>query len=649
MVFQETLFERNLALLLQSNPRLVRGGDFDPEQAQRKRDESSSADEWQDWLAGNVQRLIKLPEFMPRSAEVAQRWGTDLQAASIMPGSISSYVDLHDDVHLRQAMLDLRDAIERVGADPVDDVSTVLKGIPLLLALGTGSGEVLAKMLQMADPFHLIVAVTNWDDFLSSCWFLDWSAIWQRYEQDPMRRITLVRVHSAEELFNVAAKHSLLSLEHAYLYHSASAESELKGYAEKVFKGQIIDNTIHYLGYTIDEYNMVYSSAITLKKQPKIFQAPSRPSGCRFVICGSGPSLDDNLDLIRELGSDHLIVAGGSNYRTLRKAGIDPHFLVLMERSFDTYDDYANCVRELGRSQTRLVMSSTCTAELIDLFDETAVFFRPALTPLAVFSDRPGEVLSFEGPESVNTAMALALAVGAASVACFGVDLGTRDLERGRSASAAGITNRRWDQQEAGNFSDTAYTNRAQLDVRLMLETAIRVFAEQSKVYNCSDGLRIEGAEPLQPTAYLDMVRSAEGSALASPELILQWWSSLPIYSPERLTASWRARRPRESTFRLARQLEQLFAGDTPWFPTVLEHLHQLFDLNVPLREQFPRRIMRSTISKCALAVTQQFHVMLKAPQEQQIAFGAEARQIMVDLVLRIEREIYSLCDVVEA
>ena len=129
----------------------------------------------------------------------------------------------------------------------------------------------------------------------------------------------------------------------------------------------------------------------------------------------------------------------------------------------------------------------------------------------------------------------------------------------------------------------------------------------------------------------------------------MQWWRALPIYSPERLTASWRARRPRESTFRLARQLEQLFAGDTPWFPTVLENLHQLFDLNVPLRDQFPRRIMRSTVSKCALAVTQQFHVMLKAPREQQIAFGAEARQIMVDLVLRIEREIYSLCDIVEA
>jgi hypothetical protein len=546
-------------------------------------------------------------------------------------------------------MLDLRESIISVGIDPEDDVSTMMRGIPLLIALGTGSGEALMYMLQSAEPFHLIVAVTHWDDFLSSCWYLDWPAIWAYYDSDPMRHITLVRVHDPNELLSVASKKALLAIEHAYLYHSSAADPELVQYAEQVFKGPKLENIVHYLGYTVDEYNMVYSSALTLKRQPKIFSPPSKPLGAHFVVCGSGPSLDDNLELIRDLAQDHIIIAGGSNYRTLRKAGIDPHFLVLMERSFDTYDDYAGCIKELGRSKTRLVMSSTCTDNLIDLFDETAVFFRPALTPLAIFSDRPGEVLSFEGPESVNTAMALAVALGASTVAYFGVDLGTRDLQRGRSVSAAGSTNRQWDLQAQGNFCETAYTNRAQLDVRLMLENAICVHKDQVNVYNCSDGLLIEGAEPTKPFDYLSIVQYKRSSSLLSNDSVLNWWSSLPVYTEERLTSSWKARRPRESTFRLCRQLEQLFSSDTPWLPSVLEQLQLLFDLDVPLREQFPRRVMRSTVLKSALAITQQFYVMRKYPLECQISFGSKARSLLVALVTQMENEIYSLCDVVEA
>jgi hypothetical protein len=544
-------------------------------------------------------------------------------------------------------MLELRTAIERAGADPLDDVSISMRGIPTLIALGTGSGEALGCMLEMADPFHLVVAVTHWDDFLSSCWTLDWSAIWQRYEDDPLRHITLVRVHDADELLGLASKHALLGMEHAYLYHSSTAEPELKEFAQ-VFQGQKIENQIHYLGYTIDEYNMVYNSALALKRQPKGFEPPAQRTNSRFLICGSGPSLDSQLDLIRELSSDHVIVAGGSNYRTLRAAGIDPDFLVLVERSMDVFRDYQESVATYGRSSTRLLMSSTCPAQLTELFDETAIYFRPALTPLAVFSDRPSEVLNFEGPESVNTAMALAVAAGAATVACFGVDLGTTDPTCGRSASAAGSSERSWDLQQPGNFAETVYTNRNQLDARQMLEIAIRLHREHTRVFNCSDGLKIEGAEPTRPEEYRQLCSSGALEA-SGPEPVHKWWQQLPTYTPERLAASWGARRPREATFRLARQLQALFEGNTPWFPSVLYRLDELLTLEVPLREQFPRRIMRSSIYKVALAVTQQFQVMLKAPLEQQLAFGAEARAALVALVLRLEREIYLLCDAVEA
>ena len=646
-MFNQQLFDHNLAYLLKGNPRLKLGEDFSPDRACKKRDHSTKADEWQSWLDGTSQRIVKLPRFLPRSAETAEQWRDDLDQKGVTDGAIDPYIDLHDDIHLRQLMLDLRQATIRSGVDPSDETSVARPGIPLLIALGTGSGEVLSRMLSLAQPFHLLVAVTHWDDFLSSCWFMDWPEIWQRFQADDRYRITLVRVHSEDELLALATKHGLLALEHAYIYLSSSADNELKGYSE-VLQGQKVENQVHYLGYTIDEYNMVYNSAETLKRSPRILQAPPKPTSARFLICGSGPSLDEDLDIIRELSVDHVIVAGGSNYRTLRAAGIDPHFLTLVERGYETYNDYATSVHDYGRSSTRLVMSSTCPADLTDLFGETAIYFRPALTPLAVFSDHQAEILNYEGPESINTAMAFALAAGASSVVCFGVDLGTPDPARGRSKAAAGASSRQWNIIQAGNLRESVYTNRNQMDARLMLEIAIAAHKERVQVFNCSDGLSVEGAIPMRPDDYLARHR-ADGPLAGSWDAVEAWWQQLPIYTSERLASSWRARRPRESTFRLARQLQELFEGSTLWFPDVLDQLHQLLSLEVPLRDQFPRRIMRSTVYKGALAVTQQFQIMFKAPVEQQLQFGAEARALLSAMVQRMENEIYAICDAVES
>ncbi len=645
-MFQQELFDRNLSLLCGANPHLKRGLDFDPDNARRKRDASADAGEWQCWLDGGVQRLVNLPRFLPRDPELAQSWFAELEGLGLDEYSIKPYVDLHDDVHLKQLLLDLRSAIEESGADPLDEISTMTQGIPTFVALGTGSGEILGKMLDISKPFNLLVAVTHWDDFLSSCWYLDWSSIWNSYQDIPLRRIRLMRVHSEHELLSAATDYSLLGLEHAYLYHSSIAEPELKEYG-KVLKGQQLNNSIHFLGYTVDEYNMVYNSALALQREPKVFNTPSQRLGSRFVICGSGPSLDDQLELIRELSSDHIVVAGGSNYQALRVAGIDPDFLVLVERSEATYHDYKESISAYGRSATRLLMSSTCPAELIELFDEACVFFRPALTPLSIFADKHAEVLNFEGPESVNTAMAFAAAAGASTVVMFGVDLGTSDLSKSRSEAAAGISPRNWDLQRPGNFVDQVHTNSSQLDVGFMLESAIRVHAAHMRVFNCSDGLYIEGAEPTRPAEYLTLLHSGEITAKGR-DVVISWWDQLPVYSKERFSACWRARQPREAAFRLARQLEELFCGNTVWFPEVLLQLDKLLALEVPLRDQFPRRIMRSTIYKISLAVTQQLLVMRKAPLEQQLAFGSRARCLLSDMVRRMENEIYALCDAVD-
>ena len=68
-------------------------------------------------------------------------------------------------------------------------------------------------------------------------------------------------------------------------------------------------NNINYLGFTLDEYNMIYDTWKTLSRSPAVYRKPSSSIGGKFIICGSGPSLDHALPFIKELSKDHIIVA----------------------------------------------------------------------------------------------------------------------------------------------------------------------------------------------------------------------------------------------------------------------------------------------------------------------------------------------------
>ena len=47
-------------------------------------------------------------------------------------------------------------------------------------------------------------------------------------------------------------------------------------------------HVINYLGFTVDELNMVWNSVETLKCRPKIFNPPTTNTDAPFIVCGSG-------------------------------------------------------------------------------------------------------------------------------------------------------------------------------------------------------------------------------------------------------------------------------------------------------------------------------------------------------------------------
>ena len=92
------------------------------------------------------------------------------------------------------------------------------------------------------------------------------------------------------------------------------------------------------------------------------------------------------------------------------------------------------------------------------------IYFRPGSTPSTLFSPSPLNIIDYEGPQTVNTAVSFALRITSGDLVLMGIDLGTTSLDKLRSKDAVSISPRDFNLVEEGNFTDQVYTERELLD-----------------------------------------------------------------------------------------------------------------------------------------------------------------------------------------
>jgi len=643
----DQLFEKNLNYLLASNPNFLAEKNISFDVAKNKALLSSYEAEVSHWKSLE-KRSIHLPNQSPRNEASIQFVNSSIETHRI-DDSIEPIINRQVDITLWRYLSQLRQIVIESDFDPDHTVTSMSSGGVCMVALGTGSGHLLLEQIQAFQPYRLSILLTDWHDYISSFWVVDWKNLYDEFAAAGSN-ISVGAISNAKQLLSACCAQGLLWLDHCYLFSAPSTDDQLVEYS-KIFSGHELSNLIHYLGYTVDEYNMMVQSSLTLKREPKVFSAPLKPVGGKFIVCGSGPSLDASLPIIEQLQNDHVIVCGGSSYKALTDRGIRVDYLTLMERDYDIgNDDYGGYNESLKSPiTTRLVMADVCWHEMLDAFPDHCVFYRAALTPLSIFCTDAQQILGYEGPEAVNCAISFCTSLGADSIAFFGVDLGSFSSETSRSDKVLGNSNRSFDTKVEGNLRDEVYTCTSMLNVQQVIEVLlyekINVSNTHTKFINCSDGVRIDGATPMEPRQYLLDHNNSEFVTQSSHD---DWWISLKPYTTQRLSTQWNYRNPRHQTFRLCRELETLYGGDTPFYPDVLVKTEALMNIDCDVSEQFPRRVMRGTLLKAVLAMSQQLQIM-KGNQHSDIpAFGAKARGKLVELTLTLESEIYMLLDYIE-
>ena len=170
-----------------------------------------------------------------------------------------------------------------LGIDPENTATAMGTGGTSIVALGVGSGELFLKLINDYNPYAVHILLTDWHDFLSSFFYIDWEILARRFSDNTVK-FSITCVSSVEEFLWKLREQGLFYLDHAYIFCSPSTDSKLIEFSTH-FNSNTVKNWIRYLGYTLDEYNMIVQAADTLHREPRFFLKPIKPLGSKFVVC----------------------------------------------------------------------------------------------------------------------------------------------------------------------------------------------------------------------------------------------------------------------------------------------------------------------------------------------------------------------------
>lgn len=381
-----------------------------------------------------------------------------------------------------------------------------------LVSFGLGLGYQIPVMLDQVDPVSVCIVEPNFDFLYHSLAVMDWEPVLDK-AKNGRHHVTVITSDNPGQIAKDVRAHLRYSCpimvdwtRYVQAYPNpviASAIAEFYRDAHLIGIG---------LGFFHDEMEMVRASYMNLRDPDyHVFRQDVHPLPTPVFVVGSGPSLDDDIETIKEFQDRAVIISCGTAARVLLANGIRPDFQMLLENGAAPYRALKAVAEEFGFGDTVLIASNTVDPRVKGLFKKAVFYFRNALSSYALFS--PGDVhtLDESGPTVTNTGLSAALGMGFREIYLFGVDLGTRNQGRHHSKDslyrhdgddkdelAGAMTfDTVYDQVDLANFGGLAHTEAIMLWTRDSLSRVIANYRPSAQVYNCSDGLLIENARPM--------------------------------------------------------------------------------------------------------------------------------------------------------
>jgi hypothetical protein len=390
-----------------------------------------------------------------------------------------------------------------------------------LIIFGIVLGRHLELLLQQHEVTNLYLCEPNADFFYASLYVTDWAGVLETAEKSG-RRIYLNIGGTGQEYFADFAEqfyHSgAYAIADTYMLTSyytpalAKALRMLRSQLRVILAlGEYFDHVRYGIAHTAHSMQANHHFLKNLSTLP-VHAGQNIP----VFIIGNGPSLDDSIEHIRQYRDKAIIISCGTALKALYQLGIKPDIHAEIEQNRSTFDWVTQVPDRDYLKSIKLLSVNGIHPDTAALFQDVYLVFKQDEASSVLFRSElkqagfDTEVLEFAYPTVSNLVVNFVLKIGFKHVYLFGVDLGYANIALHHSKHSAYYKadgKELYDYKKAhgdgipvpGNFQPRVYT-KPEFDVsRRLIEDAIAGHQQQSDVYNCSNGARINGATPLLP------------------------------------------------------------------------------------------------------------------------------------------------------
>ncbi|WP_395344359.1 6-hydroxymethylpterin diphosphokinase MptE-like protein [Ningiella sp. W23] len=384
-----------------------------------------------------------------------------------------------------------------------------------LILFGVETGYALEALYEKHQITNAFICEPNPDFFFASMYAVDWAKIIKRVDKQK-GRIYLNVGEAGSQLFSdinnqfmQIGPHLLAESYFFQSYYNAPLSRVVQDVRDQLRITFTLCENIDHVLYGINHTK----HALAQKIPAMLSHAPQRiPQATRelpLFIVGNGPSLDNNIALVKEYREQILVVSCGTALQALYNYGITPDFHAEVEQCRATFD-WASRINDAEYlKQITLVSVNGIHPDTCGIYKDTLFAFKSGesstASALSIFGRDKFATLKRAFPTVTNLAVNFFLELGFNNLYLLGVDLGFVDYKKHHSSQSGYFENGQqiYDYEEnlakslpvKGNFRETVYT-KAEFNIsRLTMEQSLSTV--NVDCYNLSDGVYIEGTSPL--------------------------------------------------------------------------------------------------------------------------------------------------------
>lgn len=386
------------------------------------------------------------------------------------------------------------------------------KQIPFMVMSGFGCGFQVGQLLNLVDIHNLVIIDSDYKFFKLSLNLFDWIPIFEYFSKEG-RQLRIIVNDDCIEL----GRHILVSI--AQINPSYSGLFYIFEHLQNEFFSKAIEHAIEKInlvtkgwGFYDDEIISYRNTFLNVISKHKVLTTNSyediETEEIPLFIVGSGPSLDDDINFIKNNKSKAIIFSSGSAINALYKHDIVPDFHFEIERTDVTYRTLVESDLDLDYlKKINFIGLNVLEPRVFSLFKDSFIYFRVNDAGQSVLFNHIPQIM-ISNPSVTNAVMSLSLLFKFKNIYLFGIDNGFIDPKKHHSKDSIYYEDGSEFYEEEmgesrfkmikGNFDEDVYTTSIYFWVLEMLESAITAKHDSTTIFNCSNGAYIKGTIPLK-------------------------------------------------------------------------------------------------------------------------------------------------------